>query len=328
MSYYYAKDGQQAGPVDDAELARLINERQIRGNTLVWKEGMPDWLPYQQIWKEGMPDWRGSDSGTMDVPPMPDPQTAQADWESGGLPFATPPILVEAAQRREPLSPMACLREGWDLFKLETSSVFGGFLLAMLCIIGISSIPIVGGCIGFLINAPLVAGMWWVCIRGLRRQGPGVGDVFAGFSRSWLRLVLTGLITTLLGWIPLIPVGIAAYVWGRFNFGNPPEPTVVVGFVLLLLAVVPISIAIGLLLLFAAPLVIDRGYDIGDALSASWRVSIKQTLPLLGLFLVSLLLQLTGALACCVGLLITMPVGIAAYCVAYEELFGSRVKLS
>lgn len=43
MSWYYADNGRQAGPVDDASLDALISRGVVRPDTLVWREGMANW---------------------------------------------------------------------------------------------------------------------------------------------------------------------------------------------------------------------------------------------------------------------------------------------
>lgn len=43
MVWYYVRDGARQGPVEEAEFNRLIAESVIRPETLVWREGMPDW---------------------------------------------------------------------------------------------------------------------------------------------------------------------------------------------------------------------------------------------------------------------------------------------
>lgn len=49
MDWYYAADGQQRGPVSEAELARLLSEGFLTGDTLVWRPGMTDWQPYRIV---------------------------------------------------------------------------------------------------------------------------------------------------------------------------------------------------------------------------------------------------------------------------------------
>lgn len=46
MPWYYEVDRQQRGPVSDDEFAKLVQTGVVRAETLVWREGWPDWRPY------------------------------------------------------------------------------------------------------------------------------------------------------------------------------------------------------------------------------------------------------------------------------------------
>ncbi|MCX7566558.1 DUF805 domain-containing protein [Sulfitobacter sp. F26169L] len=46
--WYYAVEGTSHGPVNQAEFERLVSAGTIRSDTLVWQEGMEDWLPYNR----------------------------------------------------------------------------------------------------------------------------------------------------------------------------------------------------------------------------------------------------------------------------------------
>ncbi len=48
MNWFYALNGQQAGPVDDEELDRLVQVGTIDPATLVWYSGMAQWQPYAE----------------------------------------------------------------------------------------------------------------------------------------------------------------------------------------------------------------------------------------------------------------------------------------
>src|SRR5688572_2555855 len=48
MNWYYVEAGQQAGPVDDAQLDELARSGKLLPDTLVWREGLDNWLPYSQ----------------------------------------------------------------------------------------------------------------------------------------------------------------------------------------------------------------------------------------------------------------------------------------
>ena len=41
--YYVALDGKQAGPFSETEIVRLVNEKRLTKDTLVWHQGMPAW---------------------------------------------------------------------------------------------------------------------------------------------------------------------------------------------------------------------------------------------------------------------------------------------
>jgi len=47
--WFYGKDGTQHGPVSDQEIGELIQSGQIDGTTIIWREGMADWLPLSQV---------------------------------------------------------------------------------------------------------------------------------------------------------------------------------------------------------------------------------------------------------------------------------------
>ncbi len=46
MNWYYIEQGKQAGPVADEQLDQMIQTGAIQPATLVWREGMADWMPY------------------------------------------------------------------------------------------------------------------------------------------------------------------------------------------------------------------------------------------------------------------------------------------
>lgn len=46
--WYYAIEGTSHGPVSQAEFENLVSVGAIRSDTLVWQEGMEDWLPYRR----------------------------------------------------------------------------------------------------------------------------------------------------------------------------------------------------------------------------------------------------------------------------------------
>jgi uncharacterized membrane protein len=72
---------------------------------------------------------------------------------------------------------------------------------------------------------------------------------------------------------------------------------------------------------FTLPLIIDRQLDFWTAMGASRAMVKKHWWHVFGLMILIGLVNLLGALLCCVGLLFTMPVGFAALMFAYETIF-------
>jgi hypothetical protein len=55
MNWYYAVHNQQYGPVDDAGLARLHDGGVVKPDSLVWRDGMSDWQPYETAVRASTP---------------------------------------------------------------------------------------------------------------------------------------------------------------------------------------------------------------------------------------------------------------------------------
>lgn len=49
MSWYYAQGDTRHGPIEDPAFQALVGAGAIQPETLVWREGFADWVPYNQI---------------------------------------------------------------------------------------------------------------------------------------------------------------------------------------------------------------------------------------------------------------------------------------
>jgi uncharacterized RDD family membrane protein YckC len=49
MNWHYLEGSEQKGPVTDADLEALVRGGKVGPGTLVWREGMAEWLPYGQV---------------------------------------------------------------------------------------------------------------------------------------------------------------------------------------------------------------------------------------------------------------------------------------
>src|SRR4051794_16532780 len=47
MDWFYASNGQQSGPVSQTQLDELARTGVVQPETLVWRNGLPNWMPYR-----------------------------------------------------------------------------------------------------------------------------------------------------------------------------------------------------------------------------------------------------------------------------------------
>jgi hypothetical protein len=87
MNWFYTREGQQIGPVDFSEIERLYSEGQLKDDTLVWQQGMVDWVKLSTVLKT-----QGGASAAPPLPPAP----------SGDSPGQPPAILSNQSQAALP----------------------------------------------------------------------------------------------------------------------------------------------------------------------------------------------------------------------------------
>ena len=49
MKWFYAKDGQQTGPVEFSEIERLYAAGQLTAESMIWQEGTPNWVKLSTV---------------------------------------------------------------------------------------------------------------------------------------------------------------------------------------------------------------------------------------------------------------------------------------
>ena len=144
--------------------------------------------------------------------------------------------------------------------------------------------------VGWAALALIYSGMYSAALKQMRGGQIAVGDLFSGTQYYVQALIATVLI------------GIGTFIG-------------------ILLCIIPGLLVAGLVF-FTYPLIVDRNLSAMDAIKASIDVT-QQNLFSFALFaLVCGLIVVLGAIACCVGLLITFPLFIAIVTCAYRDCFG------
>ena len=140
MSWYYAKQGKQEGPVDLEALQAMVGAGEVAPGDLVWKEGMDGWKPAGEIPEltprpaEGEPHT----SGTLGAGPgvaSPPPQEPAAPVAAQPVPPAAPAA---------PESDVPIITPPPPTSTLAVVSLVCGILSLMLCYVwALAGIPAV-----------------------------------------------------------------------------------------------------------------------------------------------------------------------------------------
>ncbi|MDR0704048.1 MAG: zinc ribbon domain-containing protein [Planctomycetaceae bacterium] len=247
-------------------------------------------------------------------------------------------FVEETLRNGKSLSISSCLARSWSLVCSDYWTFFGVTFVATLCL----SIPI----LSFII----LGGMSYYYLGKIRRQHRELADIFVGFRRQTLQLILVGIVqSAILVGLYLIFAGIVGFMSIlSIGFLTPRQPAIhlhfnhlelppqvpnvngmvfgVLGmhlsFVLLLYLII---IGLALLWFFSYHLTMDRNLQFWDAMEISRRVISKHFFSVLGLTLTMLILSMAGMCFCYIGIFFVAPFLWAAWSYAYEDLFGGTI---
>ena len=360
MDWYYVSQGQPAGPIPEEQLAELLRNGTITATTLVWRNGLTNWIPLS----EAQPGWMTppppAPTQAPGFPPVPSAAPpSEADPLAGAPPSNGPAITPtpeaqpaptgastpqgdflseeELLATDYPVDLIEPFRRGWQTFTRSPGILLGTGALVWLLMMAGSSIPILGALIQIALYGPLLGGLYVVYLRKIRGRDADVGLIFSAFGPRFFQHLMAYLVmfaANLLIFLPVIGMVLFLVFGSALVGGQGPRPqnfdqlvsgigivALVLGGLCMLVCMAA-SWVVGMLWLFAIPLVADKGYDFWPALE----LSRKRVLRHLGWHLVFSLLffvaGMVGFLACCVGLLVTLPVSLCALLHWYENLFG------
>ena len=213
-----------------------------------------------------------------------------------GQPTDSPPPVLEPSLARAPASlPLSdYFKTAWGLFTQYPGGFVGFCLLNLLLQAALHSIAYVGPVAAAVIGTPMFMGNFIVSAKLLQGQPPEFRDFFSGFQFLW----------------PLLLLSLAT---GLF---------IAIGTLLLIIPGVYLFVAY----LFASYLVVDRRLDFWPAMELSRRTINPRWFGYFVFTLLLVLLNLAGAVALGVGLLVTIPLSFCAVTVAYAEIFGLQSK--
>jgi uncharacterized membrane protein len=253
------------------------------------------------------------------------------------------PVIVPA---RRSINLDQCLREGWNAVMSDPTSAFVGFLIYLIFFGVILNVPsfIYNICVFFgmplllwlaaaillcwllriFLQPPFSGGLNILFLNLLYRRRPSATDVFAGFKK-YGRFLGAFLLLGLLLLALLLP-GIVILQLARAVWNSSREAAIV-----RMAAGIPVFLGglvayiVCLLRWMFAPWIIADDWEEGSVITAFKRSAQITLGHRLNLFLVMLVLGLIGAaglLACCVGVIFTVPIAGCATAAVYNSLKG------
>jgi len=313
-------DQKEYGPITADDVRQWIAEGRLNEQSLIKAEGDAEFRPLATFSEFG-----GAFTSGGSIPKLPPsafavglaPEKTDYELDLGG-----------------------CLTRGWELVKNNMGLLFVGALIYMLiegAVGGLAQIPLVGGLFSianFIISGPLMGGVFYLFLRAIRGEPAEVGDIFSGFRRAFGQLFLATLVQGLFIGLCLLPVIILVIVKfmplvGHLQSGVTPDKETVEAIKsalatclpLLLVCAIPATY-LSVCWKFTLPLIMDQQLDFWTAMGASRKMVSKHWWQIFGLVILISLLNLAGLCVCCVGVLFTFPVGVAALMFAYETIFS------
>ena len=229
----------------------------------------------------------------------------------------TPPIPF----RRGAVEPIACISSAWELVK-------GNYWLFVgICAVGM----LIGGAIPLILIGPMTCGLFISFFKARRREPLEFGTLFKGFD-----FFGPGVIASLLHTLPILAIVIPAYILFYVGFvvsiavqgasGSDPNPAAFLGlfglFALFWLVMMIVIVFISIGFAFAYPLIVDHKLSGVDAVKLSFKGAIANFWRLLGLMIITGLINMAGVLCLYVGMFLVFPITYGAMAIAYEQVFG------
>jgi uncharacterized membrane protein len=217
------------------------------------------------------------------------------------------------------IRPIECSKEAWALIKDEYWMLFAVSLVGML-LAGISMYVLMG---------PMLCGIFICYFKRIDGGKVVIDDLWLGFKYFGRSLLLTivmvapiviyffAIFTTI--YAPIIMQAVGGDRISQKELWSTFLTAIVVD-----LVIAVVMVCIHSLLMFAFPLIVDRGLSSWDAIKLSSRAAIKNMAGIGGLIGVNFVLALAGEALCGVGLYLVMPIILATNLVAYRKVFPAQ----
>ena len=309
-------DGQEYGPVTAQQLRAWIAAGRANLETQAKAVGSDEWRRVGDF-----PEFASGETSSV-PPPL---QSSAPTPVTGPVDAAT--FAADLISRARKLDVFSCLDRSFALWKSNFLPLVGTTLLVLFLQMLTNVIPLLGSIAGILLNGVFYGGLYYYYLGKMRGEPRTVGDVFEGFKRAFVPLMLSTVLTTLLSavvvllfcgplfWALVQNAAVLKTAPASFNF---PEITPLVGAGMFFGFVFLAYLSIGWIFTFA--LIIDHGLGAWTAMEVSRRVVTRQWFRVFFVAFLGGLLAMLGLIGLFIGVFLTLPLAFGALLYAYEDL--------
>ena len=295
-------NGKTYGPVTSDELHRWIREGRADAGTKVKREGEAAWISLGTV-EEFFP-------AKSESPPLLRPFPVDHD--------------LKISNR---LRLGECLGTAWTAYRQDPWKITGVVILVLLLQFLMNSIPLVGAFLAFLLNGPILGGLYFFCRQALHGKPGGVTDVTTIVKDRFLPCFLATTVSSLLAFGPfLLGVIPAAALYSSSGVAVEKlleHPGLLVGIGAPIFAATLAMLYLLINWSMAVPLAACTSMDFWQSIKTSWHGVAANFWSYLGLLLVLGILNVLGMLCLILGLFVTVPLTLLATMAAYEQIFFS-----
>jgi len=268
-------DGKEYGPASAEYVRQWIQQGRANAATLIQGEGQTGWQPLGTLTEF---------ASVLAQPVAPPPLAVPAEAQTA----------QDLLARDYDLDIISCFGRGWELVKRHLWLTVAPASLALVLQLLVEFIPLLGWMLTTVFAMVLWGGVDWLVLKLARGQPASFGDMFAGFTRALVPLLILSVITMV-----LVPMG-------------------------LILCLAPGLYLMAIWMLFPVLLIMDKGMDFWPAMELSRKVVHKHFWPVFAFLMLSFVVFLGGLLLLGVGIFLTTGLTTAATIYAYEDIFGER----
>lgn len=213
---------------------------------------------------------------------------------------------------------------GWRIFTANIANwVLMTLILGVIAIV-LSFIPFIGAIALYLLLPLFLGGMFYSAQKLDQGQTADIMDIFALFKdqQHLTPLIILGLIMLGIGFVSMMLIGgmmFASVSSMAAGAEMPMMPSIGMGGVLVALLVMVLS---GMLFLFATPLIVFQNMSPIDAIKNSFMGCVKNFPAFIIFMLIYMVLAFIAAIPFGLGLLVLVPVVLAATYIGYKRIFA------